>query len=42
VVSARVSRSGQALPESGDLVGGPVQTRIGQRGVELRIDRVQP
>lgn len=42
VISARISRSGQALPESGDLVGTPVQTRIGQRGVELRIDRVQP
>lgn len=42
VVSARISRSGQALPESGDLVGSPVQTRIGQRGVALRIDRVQP
>jgi cytochrome c-type biogenesis protein CcmH len=42
VVSARISRSGQALPESGDLVGTPVHTRIGQRGVELRIDRVQP
>ncbi len=42
VVSVRVSRSGQALPESGDLVGPPVHTRIGQRGVELRIDRVQP
>ena len=42
VVSVRISRSGQALPESGDLVGTPVHTRIGQRGVELRIDRVQP
>ncbi len=42
VVSARVSRSGQAMPESGDLVGGPVYTRVGLRGVELRIDRVQP
>ena len=42
VVTARISRSGQALPESGDLVGTPVHTRIGQRSVELRIDRVQP
>ncbi len=42
VVTARVSRSGQAMPESGDLVGGPVHTRVGLRGVELRIDRVQP
>jgi cytochrome c-type biogenesis protein CcmH len=42
VVTARISRSGQALPESGDLLASPVHTRIGQRGVELRIDRVQP
>jgi cytochrome c-type biogenesis protein CcmH len=42
VVTARVSRSGQAMPESGDLVGGPVHTRVGLRGVELRIDRVLP
>lgn len=42
VVTVRISRSGQALPESGDLVGTPVHTRIGQRGVALRIDRVQP
>lgn len=42
VVSARVSRSGRALPEPGDLVGTTVHTRVGQRGVELRIDRVQP
>jgi cytochrome c-type biogenesis protein CcmH len=42
VISARISRSGQALPESGDLVATPVHTRVGIRGVELRIDRVQP
>jgi cytochrome c-type biogenesis protein CcmH len=42
VVSARISRSGQALPESGDLIGAPVQTRVGMRGVALQIDRVQP
>lgn len=42
VVSVRVSRSGQALPESGDLVATPVHTRVGMRGVELRVDRVQP
>lgn len=42
VVSARISRSGQALPQPGDLVSTPVHTRVGLRGVELRIDRVQP
>jgi len=42
VISARVSRSGEALPQAGDLVGEPVQARVGASGVELRIDRVQP
>jgi cytochrome c-type biogenesis protein CcmH len=42
VVSARVSRTGQALPETGDLVGTPAQARIGARGLTLQIDRVQP
>jgi len=42
VVSARVSRTGQALPETGDLVGTPAQTRVGTRGLVLQIDRVQP
>ena len=42
VVSARISRSGEALPQAGDLVGEPVQVRVGATGLELRIDRVQP
>jgi len=42
VVSARISRSGEALPQAGDLVGEPVQVRVGAAGLELRIDRVQP
>ncbi len=42
VISARISRSGQALPEPGDLIASPVSTRVGMRGVQLRIDRAQP
>jgi cytochrome c-type biogenesis protein CcmH len=42
VVSVRVSRSGNALPQSGDLVGqsGPLST--GASGIALVIDGVQP
>ncbi|GIX33370.1 MAG: c-type cytochrome biogenesis protein CcmI [Lysobacterales bacterium] len=42
-VGARVSRSGLAQPQSGDLEGltGPVSTRSGER-VRLKIDRVLP
>lgn len=42
LLQARVSRSGQAMPQSGDLVGqaGPVQ--VGASGIALVIDAVQP
>ena len=42
VVEARVSRSGQATPQSGDLIGqvGPVAP--GAEGLKITIDRVQP
>ena len=42
VVAARVSRSGDALPASGDLEGevGPLDHR--SRGVSLVLDRVRP
>jgi cytochrome c-type biogenesis protein CcmH len=42
VVQARVSRSGQALPQSGDLIGQTAALKPGTRGVELRLDQVQP
>ena len=42
VVSARVSRSGQALPQSGDLESAPVPVKSGASGVILTIDRVVP
>jgi len=42
VVQARISRSGNAMPQAGDLTGqsGPVQP--GDRAVRLTIDQVQP
>lgn len=42
LLQARVSRSGQALPQSGDLVGQTGPVRVGASGVVLVIDAVQP
>jgi cytochrome c-type biogenesis protein CcmH len=42
VVQARVSRSGQALPQTGDLIGQTTALKPGTRGIELRLDQVQP
>ena len=42
VVQARVSRSGKALPQSGDLIGQTAALKPGTRGIELRLDQVQP
>jgi cytochrome c-type biogenesis protein CcmH len=42
VVQARVSRSGQALPQTGDLIGQTSALKPGTRGIELRLDQVQP
>ncbi len=42
VVSARISRSGEALPQSGDLVGQSSPVKLGARGIELTINQVQP
>lgn len=41
-IGARVSRSGQALPQPGDLVGQPVAAAPGARKLVILIDRVQP
>lgn len=42
VVEARVSRSGQATPASGDLIGSSAPMAPRQSGVRLTIDRIQP
>lgn len=42
VVGARISRSGNATPQPGDLVGQSAVVAPGARGVQVLIDRVQP
>jgi cytochrome c-type biogenesis protein CcmH len=42
VVGARISKSGNATPQSGDLQGQAAPAQIGSRGIELVIDSVQP
>ncbi len=42
VVSARVSKSGNALPQSGDLVGQSAPVKAGGSPLKLTIDSVQP
>lgn len=42
VIGARISRSGQATPQSGDLLGQSAPVAPGTRGVRVVIDSVQP
>ena len=42
VVGARISRSGQASPTSGDLLGQSAPVSVGSGAVEIVIDSVQP
>ena len=42
VVSARVSRTGNALPQSGDLTGQSAPVKAGSGKLTLLIDGVQP
>ena len=42
VVEARISRSGQALPQPGDLLGRSAAFTASAQGVRVLIDRVQP
>jgi cytochrome c-type biogenesis protein CcmH len=42
VVGARISRSGQATPQPGDLVGQSAPVPPGTQGLQIVIDRVQP
>lgn len=40
IIEVRLSRSGNALREPGDLISEPIAARPGQSGLKLRIDRV--
>jgi len=42
MVSARVSKSGQAMPQSGDLQGRVGPVKLGQQGLSIVIDTVLP
>jgi cytochrome c-type biogenesis protein CcmH len=42
VVEARVSKSGNALPQSGDLSGKSTAVKPGAAGVNIVIDQVVP
>ncbi len=42
VVGARVSRSGQAVPQSGDLEGLSAPVKVGTRGMTIVIERTVP
>jgi cytochrome c-type biogenesis protein CcmH len=42
VVVARISKSGQAMPQSGDLFGQTEPLPLGRRNLSIVIDQVQP
>ncbi len=42
VITARISKSGQAMPASGDLEGGSAPVAPGQREVQIEINKVRP
>ena len=42
VVGARISKSGNAMPQSGDLVGASAAIRPGATGLRITISEVQP
>ena len=42
VVTARVSKSGNAIPQSGDLQGASSPVKVGARGLQIVIDTVVP
>ena len=42
IISARVSRSGNAIPASGDLEGPTEKVKVGTQGMSLTIDRAIP
>jgi cytochrome c-type biogenesis protein CcmH len=42
LIEARVSKTGQAKPESGDLMSVPQVVKVGVKGIQLQIDQVRP
>jgi len=42
IVTARVSRSGNAIPASGDLESGTDKVKVGSQGIAVTIDRAVP
>jgi cytochrome c-type biogenesis protein CcmH len=42
VVGARISRSGQVMPQSGDLIGQSAPVAPGTKALRIVIDAVQP
>jgi cytochrome c-type biogenesis protein CcmH len=42
IVGARISKSGNATPQSGDLIGQSAPVRVGAKDLRIVIDRVQP
>jgi cytochrome c-type biogenesis protein CcmH len=42
VVTARVSKTGSPMPNSGDLEGASKPVKVGAKDVVIKIDRVVP
>ncbi|MEW6513668.1 MAG: c-type cytochrome biogenesis protein CcmI [Pseudomonadota bacterium] len=42
LVEARVSKTGQAVPQAGDLFGPAVPAKLGAKNIALKIDQVRP
>jgi cytochrome c-type biogenesis protein CcmH len=42
IIEPRVSKSGQAIPQSGDLFGPAQTVKLGARGIVLKLDQVRP
>jgi cytochrome c-type biogenesis protein CcmH len=41
-LTARISKSGNAIPEKGDLIGFIPKLKIGEKNIQLIIQDVQP
>lgn len=42
LVEARVSKTGMAMPQSGDLIAAPQKVKVGQADIVLQVDQVRP